>query len=270
MTRFSPARAIGPTSIVQQIQACLIRLNAPARTSENPGSQGQTRPDGLVDQVIREVDETVLPRRFEVLIEDRICACLFISNRRLIDMEVSGTPVLPRAGTDITADTAARAYVAALRDLGDDTSRPNLRLAGRTVIATAGDAACSAMHLWQAAGTPGGENRLQTLLERLAPLAEGWSASFGAQRLADPKQPSELALRLQKIEGSLPPAARKSAQYERLDHGTPACTALPLSADMTLILACHGTDWVLIALRTAEMPNALRLWQNLFSAPQRP
>lgn len=270
MTRFAPARAIGPNSIVERIQACLIRLNAPFRVPESPGSQAKAQLPGLVDQVIREVDETVLPRRFEVLIEDRVCACLFISNRRLVHMDVSGAPVLPRAESDITAEVAARAYVAALRRLGEDMARPSLRLAERTAIGTAGHAACSAAHLSQAAETTGAETRLQTLLARLAPLAEGWSATFGAQRLAKPNQPPELAERLQRIENRAVLVAGKSTQYERLDHGAPACTALPLSADMTLILACHGTDRILIALRISELPNALRLWQSLFSAPQRP
>lgn len=259
-----PARHPGPAAL--RLRDHLTQLAADRHSILAMRQESTAQGHDILSDIIREVEETVLPRRFELVCDEKVQARLIISNRRLIDMTVAGHPVLPAGDGDLPAETSARTYVMALRRLSGDHPHLTLRLAGRSDAVVSGGTACSALHLAGVAAVTSEDNQLERFLESLAPLATGWIACFGGQRKAASGLSSDLIDTLERIAVAFSAHEDARATSRRFDRAGPTCTALPMCEDLQILCARDGADHVLIALLHSEIHSALSDWRKLYRA----
>lgn len=218
----------------------------------------------LIERLMREIDETILPRRLGLFSGGDQVAVVTVSNRRLLDLEIDGHKVDPGADTDSSPETFARIHAQALKVLSVRSGSLTLRVIGRAPQALASGASCLAHHLAAFRDTACLVNRLETFLEHVHPRSRGWIL-----RIADAEDTRNAPERevFQRLTILAQNVSTRNGSRERcgnVNWSGPLCTSFRMSDDMRALIASEGNDWLIAALPEREVSSAMARWTAIY------
>ena len=209
--------------------------------------------------IAREINETVLPRRIEVLNGSRVIARLLVSNRRLYALETEdgadpADPADPQEAASIFALTLQKLT----HGLDDVRFRPLAEEFDKADYPTS----CAARALAMAAGVPLGDRStlkgLEPFRDALAPLTRAWlldTASDGEHTGGD----GELVSRLQAVRSEM-----QTARKSRFDTRAASCTILPVAEGRAILIAAAGKQHFFAVIGQDDMQAVISAWQRQF------
>ncbi|MCA0869801.1 hypothetical protein LCL97_03090 [Seohaeicola saemankumensis] len=225
---------------------------------DGAGNRGGDPVSAALRLILREIDETVLPRYLTVYDSDRPLARLVVSNRRLFALECEGT-----AATEAPSDppAAARVFVKGLRNLATTATALRIRTSGRALEIGHSGVSCSASHLAAAAGLSengGDADRLDAFVDQVKPFCHGW-ARCGLQD-TETGGDAELADHLI----GLSETGYGLARSARVAPSRPECAILPLPEEVSLVVAADGRRRLIAVIPTETAPDVLSVWAGIY------
>jgi len=218
----------------------------------------------LIGRLVREIDETMLSRRFALFADDDPVAFMIVSNRRLLELEIDGRRVEPGADTDTSPETFARIHAQALKTLSARLGPLTLRVIGRTAQALASDTSCMAHHLAAFRDTTCLVNRLETFLEQVHPVSRGWIMSIADNEAKRHDPDKEVFRRLTVLAQHV---GSRDGPRERFGHANwsgPLCTTCSISEEMRALIVSEGNEWLIAALPEPEVWSAMARWTAIY------
>lgn len=212
-------------------------------------------------KILREIDETVLPRYLTVFDGDTAVARLLVSNRRLMEVDVEG-----EADTAAVADpeAAARVFARRLRHVAGQCQQLDIRVTGRDLITGHSGISCSAAQLAAVAGlsAPGAarQDRMNRFLERVKPLVKAWVQTGTHSGEEAEGGDTDLAERLRNLSRDGYGQVRRG----RVSPGRPDCAVLPLSGIESLVCASDGDARVLALVSGGAAADILAAWSEIY------
>lgn len=152
MTNLAPAYMLDMVDEREdRLESQLARLGA-AIPRSNSGQRWLSAPDtrGLLANLLREVDETLLPRRMVIEIHGRAVAYLNVSARRVLHLGLPGGPSSAGNGSH-SPDQIASKFINQLKGVLGATTVLTLRITHLTPDPNAANMGCSARSLARAA-----------------------------------------------------------------------------------------------------------------------
>lgn len=234
-------------------RAAEARATGPDRLEARKGD-----PDRLLVSLLREVDETVLPRLITLENEKGAKARLAVSNRRLCAVEIVEGQV---ETAKVPAAEVANLFVNKLREFLDGCRQ--VKVCRKRSIGAEGEegASCSALKLARSGGIPlsqlGYAAGLNGFLQILAPIAQTWL--FLPGRGMEPQQGGESAYLA--VLSSFHEEAR-AMQKGQIANTRPQCTVLSLSEDLIVVRAQAGGDALLALVPASAKADIMSAWQK--------
>lgn len=254
-------------AVTDRLRAVLLQLARDRDAMDRDMRQTAETHDQALRLVIGQIDETVLPRRIEMLSGDHVIGSFVASNRRLIDMSVAHASPNGEAGETGTTEDVALQHVETIRSLAERAGKLVLRPAGRASIAGAGERSCSTRSLLRAGQALGQEARITRLLDRIAPHSEGWICHVGGGEDSRSHGPEDIRDVLMSIDAALGSRQRQSGTPGRLEHAGPSCSVLAMGPGLQAIVARDGRSRILACVRQSEVDTILSIWRALFGKP---
>lgn len=152
MTNLAPAYMPGMADGHEdRLEGQLVRLGAPIPRS-NSGQRCLSAPDAraLLANLLREVDETILPRRMVIEIGGRAVADLHVAACRLLHLDLPDGPSSGQNGSK-APDQVALIFIRQLQGVLGDATALTLRITRLTPEPNAANTGCSARGLARAA-----------------------------------------------------------------------------------------------------------------------
>jgi hypothetical protein len=232
-------------------RAAEARLCAPDRLTARAGE-----PDRLLVSLLREVDETVLPRVLELETDSGAQARLAVSNRRLCSVGVSG-----EAEEIAGPEDAAQVFLSRLRRFLGNSQWVKVRR-HRSIGAEGEEAAsCSALHLARCGGIPlaqlGYAAGLDGLLQAVSAMALTWLYLLGRGREAQHGgDAADLA-----VLSAFNEAAR-AMRKGQIANPRPHCTVLDVSGARILLRAQAGGETLVMLASAQDKQAIMAAWQK--------
>lgn len=252
--RHSPAHDTTATS--EPLRRALARLNADLADYLDTPLQDMAQ---VWDAVLREIDETVLPRRFALANDAGVLAHLSITSRRLIGVQLPGHDTVSDTAPPSTqfAKLIARACAAG--------GPFHLNLSDRDGAISEAGQSCTVEDLRSAISNLPTENQLHGFSGQIEPMALAWL--FFADAKTDPHHGgdathftllAELAAKTRRdAAGRAGPAAKIAAK--------PSCTVLPLDDTQCIAIATDGNTLFLAVLSREHGATAADHWTALYT-----
>lgn len=218
----------------------------------------------LIGRLVREIDETMLSRRFALFAGDDPVAFMIVSNRRLLELEIDGRKVEPGADTDPSPETFARIHAQALKTLSARLGPVTLRVIGRAPQALASDTSCMAHHLAAFSDTTCLVNRLETFLERVHPVSHGWILGITDNEAKRHDPDREVFQRLTVLAQHVGSRGGPRERYGHANWSGPLCTAFSISDEVQALVVSEGNDWLVAALPERKVSSAMAQWTSIY------
>ena len=207
----------------------------------------------LMQAILREVDETVLPRRYMISGRAGPLVCLSVVSRRLVAVEPSITgedPDTTRTGP--SAVQFLQMIEAACAGGGPFTLAP----AGRDERVSEAGQSCTAQDLRDALGTGSASGKVQAFFNRHHPNTVSWLfvADDGPQFGGDARHQDVLT--------TLADRARTPAPDRVGTVVKPTCTVLPLGDDHRVIISSDQTALYLCVVTPEQAVTATAAWRT--------
>ena len=264
MGKLAEASVINSVPDGSRLARVVIRMAD--ETVELPKSRKvrQGDPDRLMVTVLREIDESVLPRDIRVSTDNGDELHLLVSNRRLISVKASGASIPSDQASPGDPDEAARIYLDRLKSVLGSARKIELTHKRCPDLRDSDSVSCSAQSLARAAGLSvgilGGSPGLRDFLKSLESLATAWLYLPGkaaeSQSNGDPALINGLSAFLDQTrpkENKAQIAARK-----------PDCTVLPLPNGSLLISATTLGQHLLALVPESNLNAVITAWQKRF------
>ena len=244
--------------------------------------QGGRGPEPGLAGLLREIDETVLPRQITLFEGDRAVAQLAVSNRRLMAFDPVEGPQRGDPAPPADPETAARLYARRLVDLFARHADLRFAVTGRNPRAAQGGIGASARALGALVGqSPGddpGPGRLTDFAAALRPQARAWVEQGAGRRDSGGSGEQIAALQAALASGLMAgpaggtgpgmaagPGAKTGAGTGRVGPGRPHCLMLPLPDGLVLIGAEDYGHRFAALIPAAAAPAAMDHWHSLFA-----
>ena len=215
-----------------------------------------TGADARLTSLLAEIDETVLPRLLHLTAGSAELACLIVSQRRLIDVQMPGRPDAPNDSDTLTPLLAAR-----LIELSQHRGALTLSATRRSEIPTQAEAAVSVAALSQALTNA----TTQTAFERLLTLADAQSSALLAwsPAAAQPqyKGPREWLPQLASFAGRFQAIERQNPADGRVGAVRTQGVAIPVSKEQLLLMASLDKNGFAAILPIATGLKLIAGWQ---------
>ncbi|WP_371224871.1 hypothetical protein [Roseovarius sp. 2305UL8-3] len=247
-----------------RLRNAMERLTTPRETFRDESKVASPDFKELVQCLVREIDETVLPRRLALFSGGHAIATMIASNRRLLELEIDGRKIGTDLGQDASPETVASAYAQALKALSARSGPLVLRMIDRAPQAATGSLACSARHLTEFSETPYFKNRLRAFLKEIHAATQGWIFRTGnGETIAhDPDQ--EVFKRLTLLEQKVSSEAACRNGHRRLDRPNRQCVAFFISDDVQAMVVSDGNDLLIAALPNPDTRRAMEQWTAIY------
>ncbi len=188
--------------------------------------------DARLTSLLAEIDETVLPRLLHLTAGGAQLACLIVSQRRLIDVQMPGRPAAPN-----DSDTLAPLLAARLIELVQHRGALTLSATRRTEMPTQAETAVSVAALSQALTSA----TTQTAFQRLLTLADAQSTALlvWSPTTAQPqyKGPRDWLPQLAAFAGRFQTMERQNPADGRVGAVRTQGVAIPVSKEQLLLMA---------------------------------
>ncbi|GHF56976.1 hypothetical protein GCM10017056_30520 [Seohaeicola zhoushanensis] len=230
-----------------------------ARTRRARAADG----DSMLVMLLREIDETVLPRRIVLVVDGREVAQMAVSNRRLSGLQIVGERKGTPGSEPGDPTSAARVYAHRLQALFDRPGRMRLRVDRKMPPADPDGLSCSARNLAACIGlslTPSaGTGDLRDFLRGIETLMLAWMTVAGKTGEEHHRGPEALIAGLRAFREVEQKSSMASIRAAR-----PRCLLLPLPDGRTVLRATVGSDQVLAVLTRDAAAPAMDAWRKVF------
>ncbi len=267
MAKHAQARPMGQDGTAHRLRDALVRLALDRDMLLAEKRQTATDDKSLMRLLIREIDDTVLPRKIGLQSGEGIVATLTASNRRMIELQTAGTTILPEGEAEPNA--VVQAYAQAIKALGQGSGSITLQPLGRASQSATNSSACSAASLAKVADAMGHENGLQEFFQRVKSRSTAWILRTGEGQTPQRGGASDVLQVLDMLLHITTEQRSKKGALSRLDRATPSCTAVSVSPGLQAILATDGHDALLAAISHDDMVAVMAHWQAIFSPSSR-
>lgn len=223
--------------------------------------------DGLdpLREVLREIDETMLPRRIALACRPGGEVRLVVSNRRLLSIETAGGPVAAKGETPAEA---VRHFARVLLDCMKGCKKAVLQPPERLGAFDSPDISCSAALLAEAAGLEGwgGDEAAPDgdFFGAAREAALAWLDAGQDMAVSASGGPEDGTGRLMQVLDSI---ARSRAGARKPQFGTraPQCACIPLGGAETLFVATERERCFLALVPDTHMAGLAETW-HVYSA----
>ncbi|MCB1395653.1 MAG: hypothetical protein KDJ98_06675 [Rhodobacteraceae bacterium] len=231
-----------------------------ARTRRARAGDGES----LLVMLLREIDETVLPRRIVLLSQAGEVAQLAAANRRLTALRTGGRLASPQGADAGDPAAAARFYAMRLQALLDRPGRMAMRVDRKPIAADPDTVSCSARSLAAsiglALGPSAGSGEARDFLRAIEAMTLAWLYVGGKAGEERHRGPGDLVAGLQAFRGQARKAATASIRAVR-----PDCLVLPIPDGRALLRATAGDEQVLAVLPPDAVNPVMTTWQKVFA-----
>jgi len=260
----SNAHKSGHSEVAHRLRGVIERLTTPREALCEESGLAAPGFKELIECLVREIDETVLPRRLALFSGDDAVATMVVSNRRLLELDIDGRKVGMDANKDASPETVACAYAHALKTLSARSGPLVLRMVGRAPQALTSSEACSARHLAEFSETPYLKNRLRTFLKQFHTASHGWIFRAGDGDVVGHDPDEEIFKSLTALEQKVRSQADSRKGFRQLDRPTPLCVAFSISDNIQAMVVSDGNDLLVAALSHSDMTRALQQWSAIY------
>ncbi len=226
----------------------LAREKTPGRAQCRQPVQGHPE---LMAAVLREIDETVLPRQITLRSDANAVAHLLVSNRRLMGLTSPGQDATGNSPPAQDPEAAAAWYVAQLNRLFADCRKGSCQVTARINAAMGSRISCSPQMLAQAAGLewggPASDPAPDTRVEDLQQLALAWLQRQSTTETGRAGQDALIDL-LQKTDAARAGSGSRASKFRG---GRTAFSLLRISASLA-IAVLEDRDKTLLAVIPAD------------------
>ncbi|MEZ5715812.1 MAG: hypothetical protein R3D85_11945 [Paracoccaceae bacterium] len=260
MPKLRPSRRAGRKEATDPLRRAVERLASDEVSDETVEEGGF---GALIDRIAQEVDETILPRNFALIGASGEVAVLTVSNRRLLGVEASGSPLIPGVAT---GGRAAEEFSDILRAVWEVSAPLRLVLKGRADGFSIEDASCSALDLRQAAAEPAAEQGMEGFLSAVQAQAQAWfcRAGIAVQPIQDGAPEASETLTALARDVAAQRAKSKAGAVRAPSSQRPTCAILPYDGDRRVLVA-EEADALILALADAAATEALvAAWKLAF------
>lgn len=218
----------------------------------------------LIDQIAREVDETVLPRNLVLLDGDEELAMLTISNRRLVAVRSAKDHGAKNPSDAADAAEAAKEFLEKIHAISEEAGPIRLRLKGRVEGFSVNEMSCSASDLMAAAREHAQKSRLDVFLADVRKQAEAWV--FRPVVGADVKQdgPDELCEALATLEREFDQITANQGEALRRTSMKPNCTFIPYTQDRRFCVAVDGESALFAVVAEPGASALMNAWRKAY------
>ena len=248
-----------------RLRDTFARVIAPKRNRDHTRDTSASSYEHLIRLLAAQIDETVLPRKFELISDAEVVATLVVSNRRLIALTIGEVCVGASGSGDQDATDVARGYAQALKTLSADHEVISLRSAGRAFEAVTSGTACSAKRLAGFGDPSCFENQTKLFLEQLHGRSLGWIYTASQDEPVGYDPDDAVFAALHELHEALEQSDQTDAQSLR--KAEPNCTAFAISQGVQALIATERGRRLVIALPEAQSGDALLAWRALFGGP---
>lgn len=214
----------------------------------------------LLQCLLREIDETILPRQLTLYFGQQVAAELTVSHRRLLSLDLTG--VSSSVGNQ---SSIAQVYAQRLRQLVLSNKDTGFRIARQPCEIGAESESCSARLLMETLATQLGQGRLRSFMSSVGNDAEAWVFQDDSTTKTDSFGPDDQIQRLTDLANSDAVARQKRRPTPRVPDQAPSCMVLTMSPNMRVIVACDRTEILLLTLPTQNLDAAMQAWRSIFA-----
>ncbi|MFY0312565.1 hypothetical protein ACFMBG_22025 [Leisingera sp. D0M16] len=252
-----PSAQPGPDALLQALRRLAEPVQAlPART-QHAATGGQP----LIDALLREISETVLPREITLSIGQTPAAVLTAAHRRLAGLTLGGTAEAGAAPEDPAA--AAELFAARLRRLEVEAAGAGFSLGRRPCKAPEGAGSCTPEMLQEALAAPA-RSPLSSFRAAAADQALAWIHCGPGRQTPVTGGPAPLLDQLQAVRSTFTASATRPGSA-KIPARKPDCLLLPVSSEIRILVASHEDELLFLALPPKAVPGLIETWNSLFS-----
>jgi len=262
------AQKLGNEAAVNRLRDKLLRVMKSCDALREEKSAPSQDYAALIERLSREIDETVLPRKFALISDAGIEATLVVSNRRLIELEICGRKIEFDAEADTDADTVARACAKALRALSLQCGLLHLRTIERASKVTTKGTTCAARHLMQYSRPSHLQNRLKAFLQATHASSMGWIYHSGDGQTMKHGPDEGIVQDLDKLHQRVISQANDRERVRRVERAGPTCSAFAMTADAQVLVAEDGNDRLLAVFPVSDLTKVMTNWHQVFRRPE--
>lgn len=215
---------------------------------------------GLVRRVIDEIDETILPRRIDIVAGGQVVARLIASHRRLIALDTAH----PVPESNATPEGMARAHVETLVQIGDSHPQASLCCRGRIENVATDSQSCSVEQLAACTVADDRTEPLERFLGEIVDRAQGWIRLGGRTTILGSGGSQDLVVRLADLGQLVAEKRMYKGSLSRLKRNEPTCSILPFSRTLRAVVASDSDDYVIAVLHHEDVTGTLADWQRFY------
>ena len=234
-----------------------------ARLAADPRQLGVERrslPQGVAPRLaamLKEIDETVLPRVLCLASNRGEVARLIVSHRRLISVDLPGRPFSPREDDCLPDLMAAR-----LVEIAETRADLVLTIARRETVPDHAETACSLLALTKALETATPQNAFDRLLDQVSAKCQArllWSATNTQMHFSGAEA---WEVPLQTLVANYRAMGRDHQADARVGPLRTEGVAIPVDADRVVVIAVHDKKGFAVVLPRQEGLAMIAAWQS--------
>ncbi|MFC4667477.1 hypothetical protein ACFO5X_02820 [Seohaeicola nanhaiensis] len=232
-----------------------------ARTRRARAGDGES----LMVMLLREIDETVLPRRIVLIADGVEVAQMAVSNRRVSGLKIVGERPTTARLEPGDPESAARLYAHRLQTLFERSGRMQLRVDRNIGPIESDSLSCSARNLAACIGLSlgpcGGSGDIRDFLRGIESFALAWMLLVSRTGEEHHRGPDDLVAGLRAFR-----TLEQKAALASIRASLPGCLMLPLPDQRLLLKATVGMDQALAVLPKDAAVPAMDAWRKVFGA----
>lgn len=217
---------------------------------------------GLVRRVIDEIDETILPRRIDIVAGGKVVGRMIASHRRLIALDTAH----PAPEGNATPEGMARAHVETLVQIGDSHPQASLCCRGRIENVATDSQSCSVEQLAACTVAHDRAAPLDRFLGEIEDRAQGWIRLEERTTILGSGGSGDLVARLADLGRLVVEKRMYKGSLSRLKRSEPTCSVLPFSRTLRAVVASDSDDYVIALLHHEDVAGTLADWQRFYGA----
>ncbi|MDU8927834.1 hypothetical protein RXV86_10605 [Alisedimentitalea sp. MJ-SS2] len=242
------------------LRRAVERLNADLVTYLGEGQTLMGDMAQVMQAILREIDETILPRRFDLADDSGPIAHLSIASRRLVRVGLPGDD----NSCEIPETTTAAAYFTILLERACKAGGPfRLERIGRDDTISDSGQSCSVQDMRDALATMSMAGKPHALFKQIEPTAISWVFIEGND--AEPRQ-GGTADHFDMLANLASNERRQAGVHTRLAGklaAKPTCTILPLGDALRVIVASDQEALLLAVLTVEQVAQVVETWSTL-------
>lgn len=226
--------------------------------------------DDLILTLLREIDETMLPREFSITTDTGMAARLLVSNRRLICLDIDNTPDTSDEPAPADPEAAATLYARQLQDVFQKSRKIRVRLSGRETAAIATNISCTAQCLAESFGLPlsrqAAPGKLDAFINSVEPLAWAWMRVMSGQQDQNASGPDHMVALLKALVQRRADKAKHQSQPAQIAPTRPRCEVVQVNDKLSMVQVIEHDERALFLVDVAQVADVAEHWQRIYGS----